>query len=49
MGPKQREKNQSIKTDRIDTDKIKIAENDIRTVCDCIPYVQKEKQLCEKY
>lgn len=36
------EKNQSIKTDRIDTD-VKIAENDIRTVCDCIPYVQKEK------
>lgn len=31
-----------IKTDRIDTD-VKIAENDIRTVCDCIPYVQKEK------
>lgn len=42
------EKNQSIKTDRIGTD-VKIAEKDIRTVCNCVPYVQKEKWLCEKY
>lgn len=43
------EKNQSIKTDREQKQMLKQQKKDIRTVCNCIPYVQKEKWLCEKY
>lgn len=37
------EKNESLKTD---TD-VTIVERDIRTVCNCISYIQKEKWVCE--